>query len=115
VPELLTASDVFILTSRREGLPKAVMEAMAVGLPIVATDVRGNRDLVKSGENGYLVPLDDVEQTAIAIERLINSENLRRSMGEKSKELVKQYDLQCILKEMEKIYDNILNFSSSLT
>jgi len=115
VPELLTASDVFILTSRREGLPKAVMEAMAVGLPIIATDVRGNRDLVKSGENGYLVPLDDVEQTAIAIERLINSENLRRSMGEKSKELVKQYDLQCILKEMEKIYDNILNFSSSLT
>jgi len=115
VPELLTASDVFILTSRREGLPKAVMEAMAVGLPIIATDVRGNRDLVKSGENGYLVPLGNVEQTAIAIERLINSENLRRSMGEKSKELVKQYDLQCILKEMEKIYDNILNFSSSLT
>jgi len=111
VPELLTASDVFILTSRREGLPKAVLEAMAVGLPIIATDVRGNRDLVKSGENGYLVPLDDVEQTAIAIERLINSENLRRSMGEKSKELVKQYDLQCILKEMEEIYDNILNFT----
>jgi len=50
VPELLTASDVFILTSRREGLPRAVMEAMAVGLPIIATDVRGNRDLVKSGE-----------------------------------------------------------------
>jgi len=115
VPELLAASDVFILTSRREGLPKALMEAMAVGLPIIATDVRGNRDLVKSGENGYLVSLDDAEQTAIAIERLIDSEDLRRSMGEKSKELVKQYDLQCILKEMEKIYDNILNFSSSLT
>jgi len=110
VPELLTASDVFILTSRREGLPKAVMEAMAVGLPIIATDVRGNRDLVKSGENGYLVPLGNAEQTAIAIERLIDSEDLRRSMGGKSKELVKQYDLQNILKEMEKIYDNILNF-----
>ncbi len=110
VLELLAASDVFILTSRREGLPKALMEAMAVGLPIIATDVRGNRDLVKSGENGYLVPLDDAEQTAIAIERLIDSEDLRRSMGEKSKELVKQYDLQNILKEMEKIYDNILNF-----
>jgi len=115
VPELLAASDVFILTSRREGLPKALMEAMAVGLPIIATDVRGNRDLVKSGENGYLVPLGNAEQTAIAIERLIDSEDLRRSMGGKSKELVKQYDLQNILKEMEKIYDNILNFSSSLT
>ena len=115
VPELLTASDVFILTSRREGLPKAVMEAMAVGLPIIATDVRGNRDLVKSGENGYLVPVDDVEQTAMAIEQLTNSEDLRRSMGEKSKELVKQYDLQNILKEMERIYDNILNVSSCMT
>jgi len=109
VPELLTASDVFILTSRREGLPKAVMEAMAVGLPIIASDVRGNRDLVKSGENGYLVPLDDVEQTAIAIERLIDSEDLRRSMGEKSKELVKQYDLKNIIPQMEEIYDLFLS------
>ena len=84
---------------------------MAVGLPIIATDVRGNRDLVKSGENGYLVSLDDAEQTAIAIERLIDSEDLRRSMGEKSKELVKQYDLQRVLEKMEEIYDNILNFT----
>ena len=60
------------------------------GLPIIATDVRGNRDLVRSGENGYSVPIDDVKQTSIAIERLIDSENLRRSMGEKSKELVKR-------------------------
>ena len=66
------------------------MQAMAVGLPTIATDVRGNRDLVKNGENGYLVPLDDVEQTAIVIKRLIDSEDLRRSMGEKSKELVKR-------------------------
>jgi len=110
VPELLAASDLFILTSRREGLPKAVMEAMAAGLPIIATDVRGNRDLVKSGENGYLVPLDDVEQTAIAIERLIDSEDLRRSMGEKSKELVKQYDLQDIIFQMEEIYGFFLSW-----
>jgi len=108
VPELLAASDVFILTSRREGLPKAVMEAMAVGLPIIATDVRGNRDLVKSGENGYLVPVDDVEQTATAIERIIDSGDLRRSMGEKSKELVKRYDLKNIIPQMEEIYDLFL-------
>ena len=110
VPELLAASDVFILTSRREGLPKAVMEAMAAGLPIIATDVRGNRDLVKNGENGYLVPIDDVEQTAIAIERLIDSEDLRRSMGEKSKELAKQYDLQDIIFQMEEIYGFFLSW-----
>jgi len=109
VAELMASSDIFILTSRHEGLTRALMEAMAVGLPIIATDVRGNRDLVKSGENGYLVPLDDAEQTAIAIERLINSGNLRRSMGEKSKELVKQYDLQNIIPQMEEIYDLFLS------
>jgi len=111
VPELMVSSDIFVLTSLHQGLTRAVMEAMAVGLPIISTDVRGNRDLVKNGENGYPVPLDDVEQTAIAINRLINSEDLRRSMGEKSKELVKQYDLQRVLEEMEEIYDNILNFT----
>jgi len=109
VAELMASSDIFILTSRHEGLTRAIMEAMAVGLPIIATDVRGNRDLVKSGENGYLVPLDDVEQTAIAIERLIDSEDLRRSMGGKSKELVKQYDLQNIIPQMEEIYDLFLS------
>jgi len=67
VAELMASSDIFILTSRHEGLTRAIMDAMAVGLPIIATDVRGNSDLVKSGENGYLVPLDDVEQTAIAM------------------------------------------------
>lgn len=113
VPELMASSDIFILTSRHEGLTRAIMEAMAVGLPIIATDVRGNRDLVKSGENGYLVPLDDAEQTAIAIERLINSGNLRRSMGEKSKELVKQYDLQNIIPQMEEIYNTYLDLYTS--
>jgi len=108
VAELMASSDIFILPSRHEGLTRAIMEAMAVGLPIIATDVRGNRDLVKSGENGYLVPLDDVEQTATAIERIIDSGDLRRSMGEKSKELVKQYDLKNIIPQMEEIYDLFL-------
>jgi len=108
VPELLTASDVFILTSRKEGLPKAVLEAMAIGLPIIATDVRGNRDLVKSGENGYLVPVDDVETTSQVIKKLISSPELRNSMQEKNKEKARAYALDRILPQMEKIYEYIL-------
>jgi len=108
IPELLTVSDVFILTSRREGLPKAILEAMAVGLPIIATNVRGNRDLVLNGKNGLLVSLDDVDQTATAIEQLMGSKDLRNAMGEKSKELVGQYDLQSIIPLMERIYNFFL-------
>jgi len=108
IPELLTVSDVFILTSRREGLPKAILEAMTVGLPIIATNVRGNRDLVLNGKNGLLVSLDDVDQTATAIEQLMGSKDLRNAMGEKSKELVGQYDLQSIIPLMERIYNFFL-------
>ena len=113
IPELLSASDIFVLTSRREGLPKAILEAMAVGLPIIATDVRGNRDLVKHGENGLIIPLDDVERTAEAIMKLIAEPELKETMGEKSKELVKYYDLNNILPQMEQIYDYVLSTSES--
>ena len=111
VPELLAAYDLFILTYlKKRRITKSCYGAMAAGLPIIATDVRGNRDLVRSGENGYSVPIDDVKQTSIAIERLIDSENLRRSMGEKSKELAKQYDLQDIIFQMEEIYGFFLSW-----
>lgn len=54
IPELLAVSDCFVFPSKREGLSVALMEAMAVGVPIIASDIRGNRDLVKNGINGYL-------------------------------------------------------------
>ena len=108
IPELLSASDIFILTSRREGLPRAILEAMAVGLPIIATNVRGNRDLVKHGENGYSVQLDDVQQTILAIEALSSSKSLRESMGEINREVVREYSLERVLSETEVIYDFFL-------
>jgi len=109
VPELLAASDIFILTSRREGLPKAILEAMAVGLPIISTNVRGNRDLVEHGENGLLIELDDIEDTTKALETLLRSPQLRKKMGSRSKELVQAYDLKNVLPTVEEIYDFYLS------
>lgn len=71
MPEILRDSDIVTLTSKREGLPRCVMEAMAAGKPVVATDVRGNRDLVDDGHTGFLVRLGDVCGLAAALERLI--------------------------------------------
>lgn len=81
IDELYQAFDVFVLPSHREGFPRAAMEAAASGLPVVATDVRGCREVVDDGENGLLVPKRDAPALASAIETLVKDRELRRRMG----------------------------------
>jgi glycosyltransferase involved in cell wall biosynthesis len=81
VPALLAASDVFVLSSRSEGLPLSVLEAMAAELPVVASDVGGLRELVVDGETGILVPPGDAEALAAALGRLVEDRDLRRRLG----------------------------------
>ncbi|MEW8963483.1 glycosyltransferase family 4 protein [Paraclostridium dentum] len=104
IPEILNAVDIFALTSLREGLPRAIMEAMAAGKPIIATNVRGNRDLVVDGVNGYLVPVNDVEATAEAITKLAENTTLRTKMGEEGRKIIQDYAIEKVLKEMDEIY-----------
>lgn len=104
IPEILNAVDIFALTSLREGLPRAIMEAIAAGKPIVATNVRGNRDLVVDGVNGYLVPVNDVEATAKAIAKLASNKILRTKMGEEGKKIIRDYAIEKVLKEMDEVY-----------
>ncbi|WP_157729642.1 glycosyltransferase family 4 protein [Tumebacillus algifaecis] len=105
IPDLMLAADVSTLLSKREGLPRSVMEAMAAGLPLVVTDVRGNRDLVQDGENGYLVATGDVEATADAFYQLYQDQKMRAEMGTRSKEKAAPYDLSFISAEMMRIYE----------
>jgi glycosyltransferase involved in cell wall biosynthesis len=72
VDELLSAFDVFVLASHREGFPRAAMEAAAMGLPIVATDIRGCREVVEPGVNGTLVPMRDAAALAAALMALVD-------------------------------------------
>jgi len=109
IPELMAASDVVALLSKREGLPKALMEALAAEKPIVATDVRGNRDLVEDGVNGYLVQVGDVPGTAEAILKLLQDEQKRIQMGKTNRVKAHTYDISNILERMEKIYDKALS------
>ena len=81
VDELYGAMDMFILPSHREGFPRSAMEAAASGLPLIATDIRGCRDVVDDGVNGYLIPVRDPKAIAAAITRLGSDAPLRRSMG----------------------------------
>jgi glycosyltransferase involved in cell wall biosynthesis len=81
IPELLARSDVFVLSSRSEGFPVSILEAMAAGLPVVATDVGGVAEAVEDGETGFLVPAADSEALAGALERLVSDADLRRRLG----------------------------------
>ncbi len=81
VDRLLSAADVFVLASYREGFPRAAMEAAASSLPIVATDIRGCRQVVDHEISGYLVPRGEVAPLAEAVSRLVRDRELRRQMG----------------------------------
>jgi glycosyltransferase involved in cell wall biosynthesis len=113
IPELLYISDVFALTSLREGLPRSIMEAMAVGKPVIATSIRGNKDLVRDNVNGYLVPINDVSETSSAILRLVNHRELAFEMGKKGREMIAPYAIENVLKEMASIYNKISPFNEN--
>ncbi|MEE8172991.1 MAG: glycosyltransferase family 4 protein, partial [Alphaproteobacteria bacterium] len=81
VPDLLRAADIFTLPSHREGMPRSIIEAMMVGLPVIATDIRGAREEVVMGETGLLVPVADKDALAGAIRELSTDPARRRRMG----------------------------------
>src|SRR4029078_4484168 len=80
-PGILAASDAFVLASNWEGNPLAVMEAMAAGLPVIATAVGGVPELVQSGDQGLLVPAGDRMGFAAAMKTLLDSAETRKNMG----------------------------------
>jgi glycosyltransferase involved in cell wall biosynthesis len=109
IPELLSISNLFVMTSYHEGLPRAMMEAMAMEKPIVAYDIRGVRDLVEDGLNGFLVPFGDVNALAEKVLYLMEHPEVARAMGKKGRERVeKEFNLNVILPQMEKLYRDIL-------
>jgi glycosyltransferase involved in cell wall biosynthesis len=81
VPELLCSSDVFVLSSRSEAFPISILEAMAAGLAVVATDVGGVAEAVVHGETGLLVPPGDPHALAEALDLLLRDPDLRRRLG----------------------------------
>lgn len=104
IPELLTASDVLVSVSRREGLPKNVMEAMAAGKPVIGSNVRGTRDLVKHDENGILVDLGDSLQLTNALQILSKSKDLREACGLRARSLVVDYSVERVMEEIKGVY-----------
>ena len=87
IPKLLGSMDIFVLPSLWEGFPLSLLEASAAGKALVATDVEGNNEIVKAGINGLLVPPRDSGALARAVGELISNVSIRRSMGERAREI----------------------------
>ena len=113
IPDLLARSDVFVLSSRSEGFPVSVLEAMAAGLPVVATDVGGVGEAVEDGETGFLVPAADSEALARALERLLVDGELRRRLGAAGRaRALGLFDVSRYRAAYEELYRRRLNAST---
>lgn len=109
LPELYHAFDLFVLTSLWEGMPYVILEAMAAGLPTIASDVPGSRDLVRNGATGFLVPPEHERIIAARVLYLLRAPALRREMGRRARMVVEQSHTQAkFLAELTRLYERTL-------
>lgn len=102
--ELYPMCDAAVASSLREGLPLNVMEAMACGLPVVATRNRGHSELVEEGRTGFIIEPDDVAGFASRLQLLYYFRDSRRRMGERSAERARRYSLEQVMGELGELY-----------
>lgn len=115
VNELMQMSDIVVSTSKQEGLPVNIMEGMATGLPLVVSNCRGNRDLVRNGQNGFVVEKEEAALFAEAIKKLYTSKALREIFGTQSLQLVQQYGIDNISMKMKILYQEMLQTAVTFT
>lgn len=110
VPVLMKSADIFVMSSAWEGLPMVLLEAAAAGLPLIATDVGGNRELVLHRENGFLVPSQDSNALARTMERMIDmGEAERRKMGASSHRLLtERYSMDMVASLWQELYFSLI-------
>ncbi|MBZ0294178.1 MAG: glycosyltransferase [Anaerolineae bacterium] len=109
VPEVLRALDILLMTSRNEGTPNAVMEAMATALPCVVTDIGDCKALVVEGATGFVAPIGDVNCLTDYVMRLVNDPNLRQSMGRAGYDRIQNYDVQKMAQQYGDLYQEVFS------
>lgn len=110
MPDVFRSAHIVCLPSYyREGLPKVLLEAAACGLPIVTTDAPGCREIVRSGDNGFLVPMRDTQALAHALRILIEDEGLRVKMGRRAREIVlAEFSQEQVIAETLAVYRELI-------
>ena len=109
VPRLLAHCDLLWLASESEGMPNVVMEAMAAGLPVVASDISGNRDLVVPGETGYLTPLGDRGALARFANKILDDPELAHRLGAAGRRRVEQeFSVEAMVERHAALYREVM-------
>jgi len=110
IKEIIALSDIVVLPSYREGVPRTLLEAGSMGKPLIATKVAGCKEVVKNNFNGFLVPAKNSIELAKAIEKLLNSRQLIELFGKNSREYVKRnFDIKIIVSKYIELYESVLN------
>ncbi|MCP3761406.1 glycosyltransferase family 4 protein [Domibacillus sp. A3M-37] len=104
IPELIAACDIGILMSHREGLPRNIMELMACKKPVIGTNIRGIRDIIKNGQNGYIVEVGNFTETANKIQNLYENKELLNNMKINSFDSVQKYDIDKVVLNLKEFY-----------
>ena len=109
VSRLLASSQIFILSSKREGFPLSILEAMRVGLPVVASDVGGILEAVEEGQSGLLFPPGDVDNLAGQLRKLLEDPMLRKKMGRAGRQrFLEKFTLDQMVEKTEKVYKTVI-------
>jgi glycosyltransferase involved in cell wall biosynthesis len=109
IPAILNALDIFVLPSQAEGISNTILEAMATGLPVIATEVGGNTELIKAGETGLLVPPSNPELLAKAILALVINKQKRLELGKNAHQsILDNFTIQVMVNNYTAVYDSVL-------
>jgi glycosyltransferase involved in cell wall biosynthesis len=109
IPQVLAAFDVFVLSSVQEGVPLSVVEAMAAGKPVIATDIGGLRLLVKPAINGLLVPPADAVAFEAAMRELAGNAALRQEMGKQGRQIAHEsFGVSVMINRYQDLYESVL-------
>jgi len=110
IKELTALSDIYVLPSYREGVPRTLLEAASMAKPIVTTSTVGCREVVEDGVNGFLVPVKDVDELVKKIKLLVENPILRESMGKEGrKKAVQEFDIKKVVRQYLKLYGEYID------
>ena len=107
IDRILRASDIFVFSSLQEGLPVALMEAMASGLPVIASKIRGNTDLIDKGKGGFLVHPRDIDGFAASISKVLDKPECLNKMKDYNLQKIKEFSEEVVLAKMKDLLSNL--------